>query len=153
MAFARGRWYRAFSRPVSPRLLVTSKITTRNKYVKDWMTSTHDRVQQNKNTMFRCTRLQSFWFWQCSVISVSHFVHLLGFSAVKIYLFGDNWALNKSYERTISTTVRQTSRQFHRTANFTTCFWRGQTNTSTFTLSHSRLLQGAPPPPFCFSFN
>ena len=55
----------ALSRALSPRLLVTSKITTRKTYVKDRMTSTQERtpterhVEFNTNTMCRCTRLHS----------------------------------------------------------------------------------------------
>ena len=67
MVSARGYWYclslfLVFSRHI---FLMTSKITARNTYVKDRMTSTHERTlterhseYNNTNTTCRCTRLQ-----------------------------------------------------------------------------------------------
>ena len=49
---------RAFSRALTSRLSVTSEITTRETYVKDWMTSTHDT-----NTVSRCTRYITVAFY------------------------------------------------------------------------------------------
>ena len=64
MVYARGCWYR-LSLSLAPRLLVTSKITTRKTYVKDSMMSTQERTLTERhaeyndtNTMCRCTQLQ-----------------------------------------------------------------------------------------------
>ena len=65
---------RFLPRSLSQRLLVTSKITTRNTYVKAWMTSTREQMLTERhteynstNTMCRCARLHrdnptSVWF-------------------------------------------------------------------------------------------
>ena len=45
----------AFSRALTPRLLVTSKITKRNTYVKYRMTSTHERTPTERHTEYNNT--------------------------------------------------------------------------------------------------
>ena len=60
-----GIWERTLVSPLalSPHLLVTSKLTTRKIFIKDWMASTHERTlteqhtEYNTNIMCRCIPL------------------------------------------------------------------------------------------------
>ena len=78
-----------------PRLLVTSKLTTRKIFIKDWMTSTHERTlteqhteYNNTNTMGRCIPLYLSTHFIFNTLNViPHSVCFL-FQSVEVQFFG-----------------------------------------------------------------